>query len=187
MFFVWVAVELPISNSSLFLHSDFSIGWNWDCVKWYKILFKFTCRVRALGAFIRNLYLSCQQRPETKNLGDYMSATSCKTGTSSVFPLRLLAGGELAGWLWEGMWLWHCPQNHYEIVSIYKKMRHEHAILLVSVWKQTATYLFIWLTIRVIQSYLSQDLDKDFFTWECLSHHIQISRFRSIVFLSAHI
>jgi len=35
-----------------------------------------------LGAFIQNTYLACQQRPETKNLGDDMSTTSCKTGTS---------------------------------------------------------------------------------------------------------
>ena len=33
-----------------------------------------------------------------------------------------------------------CPQNHHEIVFIYKKMRHEQAILLVSFWKQTANY-----------------------------------------------
>jgi hypothetical protein len=40
-------------------------------------------------------------------------------------------GEELAGWLWEGMRLWHCPQNHEENVFIYKMMRQEQAILLV--------------------------------------------------------
>jgi len=134
---------MPITNSSLLLHTYFSIGWNWDCDKRYKILFKFTCRVRALGAFIRDTYLACQQRPETKNLDDDMSATSCKTDTSSVFPLRLLAGAQLAFWVWEGMWLWHCPQNHYDIVFMYQKMRDEQAILLVLVWKQSATYFLI--------------------------------------------
>ena len=28
-----------------------------------------------------------------------------------------MAGEELAGWLWEGMRLWQCPQNHYEMFS----------------------------------------------------------------------
>jgi len=76
---------------------------------------------------------------------------------------RLLAGAQLVGWLWEGMWLWHCPQNHYENLFIYKKMHHEQAILLVSVWKQTATYFFCWLTIGVIKSSLSQDLGQRLF------------------------
>jgi len=49
-----------------------------------------------LGAFFRNTYLACQQRPESKNLGDDMSATSCTRGTSSsaagsLFPLTPLA------------------------------------------------------------------------------------------------
>jgi len=82
---------MPLTNSSSLLHTYFSIVWNPDCGNWYKIWFKFTCWVRALGAFIRNTYLACQQRPETKNLGDDMSATSCKTGTSWVFPLTALS------------------------------------------------------------------------------------------------
>jgi len=94
-FFVRVAVDMPLTNSSLLLHTYLSISWNSDCEKWYNICFKFTCRVRALGAFIWITYLACQQRPETKNLGDDMSATSCKTGTSSVF--LFLAGAQLAG------------------------------------------------------------------------------------------
>ena len=76
---------------------------------------------------------------------------------------RLLAGAQLVAWLWEGMWLWHCPQNHYEIVSIYKKMRHEQAILLVSVWKQSAYYFFCYLTFGVKKSSLSQDLGQRLF------------------------
>jgi hypothetical protein len=98
---VRLAVDMPLTNSSSLLHTYFSIGWNPDCENWYKIWFKFTCRVRALGAFIRNTYLACQQRPETKNLGDDMSATSCKTGTSWVFPWTPL-GRSTAGWLTVG-------------------------------------------------------------------------------------
>jgi len=76
---------------------------------------------------------------------------------------RLLAGAQLVGWLWEGMSLWHCPQNHNENVYIYKKMRHEQAILLVSVWKQTAYYFFCYLTFGGIKSSLSQHLGQRLF------------------------
>ena len=71
--------------------------------------FKFTCRVRALGAFIWNRYLACQQCPETKNLGDDMSATSCKTGTSCVFIICPLA-------IWQGSGMERavaCREGHY--------------------------------------------------------------------------
>jgi len=44
-----------------------------------------------LEAFIRNTYLACQQHPESKNLGDDMSATSFTKGTSSLFPITPLA------------------------------------------------------------------------------------------------
>ena len=44
-----------------------------------------------MGAFIRNKYLACQQRPETENLGDDVSATSCKTGKSCVLKICPLA------------------------------------------------------------------------------------------------
>jgi hypothetical protein len=75
----------------------------------------------------------------------------------------LLAEAQLVAWLWEGMWLWHCPQNHNENVFISKKMRHKQAILVVSVWKQSAYYFFCYLTFGVIQSPLSQDLGQRLF------------------------
>jgi len=82
---------MPLTYSYWLFKEYFSIGWNPDCRKQYKISFKCTYRVRALGAFIRNTYLACQQRPESKNLGDDMSATSCTTGTSSLFPITPIA------------------------------------------------------------------------------------------------
>jgi len=100
-YFKTVAVDLPLTNSSSLLHTYFPKGWHPDCEKWYKIWIKFTCPVRALGAFHRKKYLACQQRPETKNLGDDMSATFGKTGTSWVFPLTPL-GRSRAGWLTVG-------------------------------------------------------------------------------------
>jgi len=75
----------------------------------------------------------------------------------------LLAEAQLVAWLWEGMWLWHCPQNHNENVFISKKMRHKQAILVVSVWKQSAYYFFCYLTFGVIKSPLSQDLGQRLF------------------------
>jgi len=36
-FFVRVAVDMPLTNSSLLLHTYLSISWNSDCEKWYKI------------------------------------------------------------------------------------------------------------------------------------------------------
>jgi len=85
-----------------------------------------------LGAFIRNTYLACQHRPESKNLGDDMSATSCTTGTSSLFPLMPIASST-ADLLAVGRDVTHCPQNHHENVIISKKMRHKQTILVVSV------------------------------------------------------
>jgi len=48
--------------------------------------------------------------------------------------------------------------DDYENVIMCKKMRHQQAILLVSISKQTANYFFCHLTIGVIKSSLSQDL-----------------------------
>ena len=92
------------------------MSWKPHCENWYKISFKFICRVRALGAFIRNTYLAGQQRPKTKNLSDDMSATSCKKGTSWVFPstplirstaVSLTVGREVTVALSTGS-LWKC-------------------------------------------------------------------------------
>jgi len=99
----------------------------------------------------------------------------------------LLAAAQLICWLWEGMWLLYCPQNHDENVFISKKMRHMQAILVVSVSKQSAHYFFCYLAFGVIKSSLSRSWDKGFFTWEALSHHIQKSILSWIVLLSYHI
>jgi len=56
-------------------------------------------------------------------------------------------------------------------------MRHQQAILLVSISMQTANYLFCYLTIGVMKSSLSQDLGQSFLTWETLSYHIWTCRF----------
>jgi len=181
---------MPLTYSYWLFKKYFSIGWNPDCRKQYKISFKCTYRVRAFGAFFRNTYLACQQRPESKNLGDDMSATSCTTGTSSLFPITPLASStasKLICWLWEGMWLLYCPHPHDENVLIFKKMCHMQAILVVSVSKQSAHYFFCYLAFGVIKTSLSKSWDKGFFTWETLSHHIQKSILSWIVFLSHHI
>jgi len=58
-----------------------------------------------------------------------------------VFLLTPL-GRSTAGWLTVGRDVTvTLSQNYYENVFIYKKMRHERTIVLVSVWKQTATRL----------------------------------------------
>ena len=54
--------------------------------------------------------------------------------------------------------------DDYENVIMYKKMRYQQAILLVSISKQTANYFFCYLTIGVIKSSLSQDLGQSFLT-----------------------
>jgi len=62
--------------------------------------------------------------------------------------------------------------DDYENEIIYKKMRHQQAILLVSISKQTANYFVCYLTIGVIKSSLSQDLGQSFLTEQTLSYHI---------------
>jgi len=64
-------------------------------------------------------------------------------------------------------WLPDCGKGYdcgtVHKITISKKMRHEQAILVVSVWKQSAYYFLCYLTFGVIQSPLSQDLGQRLF------------------------
>jgi len=160
---------MPLTNSPSLLHTYFSKDWYPDCENWYKIWFKFTCRVRALGAFIRNNYLACQQRPETKNLGDEMSATSCKTGTSCVFRTCLLAR-------WQGSGMERavaCREEHYVMYLHLFKDAPEVCTSTSTIFK-TNNLRLVLLFCDLLS--LSHFLGQGFFTWVCLSNHIQFAK-----------
>jgi len=168
-YFVRVAVDMPLTNFSSLLNRYFSKGWNPDCENWYKIWSKFTCRVRALGAFIRNKYLACQQRPETKNLGDDMSATSCKIGTSCVFKLCPLAR-------WQGSGMERavaCREGYYVMYHHIRKDAPESCTSTRTIFKaNNLRLLLLFCDLLPLSHFLGQG----FFTWVCLSHHIQFAK-----------
>ena len=134
---------MPLTNSSSLLYTYFSKGWYPDCENWYKIWFTFTCRVRALGAFIRNKYLACEQRPETKNLGDEMSVTSCKTGTSCVFRICPLAR-------WQGSGMERavvCREEHYVMYLHIFKDAPEVCTSTSTIFRQATFVLYYYFAI----------------------------------------
>jgi len=160
---------MPLTNSSSLLLTYFSKGWYQDCGYWYKIWFEFTCRVRALGAFIRNRFLTCQQRTETKNLGDDMSATSCKTCTSCVFKICPLAR-------WQGSGMERavaCRKGHYVMYHHIRKDATEAYTSTRTIFKAN-NFRLVLLFCDLLS--LSHFLGQGFFTWVCLSHHIQFAK-----------
>ena len=173
-----VAVNVPLTNSSSWLHTNFSKGWNPDCENWYKIWFKFTFRVRALGAFIWNTYLACQQRPDSTNLGDDMSATSCKTGTVCVFKLCPLAR-------WQGSAMERavaCREGHYVMYNHTRKDALESDTSIRAIFA-TKNLRLLFHDLCSLSHFLGQG----FFTWRCLSHDIPKYNRCWIVSLSTHI
>ena len=106
-----------------------------------------------------------------------MSATSCKTDTSWVLPLTpldrittvwLTVGRQVSVALSHG-WLWKWDHIQKDASSAGNSPGIN--------FKQTAHYLFCYLTIGVTKSSLSKDLGQSFLTWETLSHHVWSCRF----------
>jgi len=121
-----------------------------------------------IGDFCSEQVSGLSAGPETKNLGDDMSATSCKTGTICVFKICPLAR-------WQGSGMERavaCREGHYVMYNHISKDAPEVCTSTRTIMK--ANNLRLVLLFCDLLS-LSHFLGQGFFTWVCLSHHIHFA------------